>query len=128
MIILAYQKRVLALECELNAVKRRYKRLYKRVQFNPDSTSIAAVKCKLDILDKQAKLIKDQCAFYVKLGELYDIAKITDGFFEELESQDPEMLQRILDGMPDITKLDEEETRERDIAREEVRGEKIGKK
>ncbi len=122
MIILAYQKRVLALESQLSDIKREIFRLYRQIRFNPHSVDKAAVKFQLDALDKLAKLNKDQCAFYLKLGELYDIAKITDGFFEELERRDPELLQKILDLMPDITKLDEEEVKVRDSFRELAEG------
>ncbi|MCK4720380.1 hypothetical protein KAU08_06965 [bacterium] len=38
MIIPACQKRVLALECELNAIKRRLIRIYRQIRFNPDSS------------------------------------------------------------------------------------------
>ncbi|MCX6647468.1 MAG: hypothetical protein NTY09_14075 [bacterium] len=94
--ILLYQKRVLALEKEFTKVRRQLGRLRNHVRYHPDEFSKEAVKCQLDSLRLLIRAIKDETAFYLKLGQNYDILNIVYCICDSISRRDPQLFEEII--------------------------------
>jgi hypothetical protein len=93
---LLYQKRVLALEKEFTKVRRQLDRIREHVRYNQDEFSNEAVKCQLESLRLLVRAIKDETAFYLKLGQNYDNMLIVISICDSISRRDPKLLEEIL--------------------------------
>jgi hypothetical protein len=91
-----YQRRVLALEKEFRNARRELRRLLRQARFKPDSVKSSAVKTQLDLINALIRSIKEETAFFVKLGQLYDFSRLCDDFLEMLKRQDPDLADSII--------------------------------
>ncbi len=97
-----YQQRVLALEKQFHNARRNIKRLLKQARFKPDSVAQAAVKTQLDLINALIRLIKEETAFFVKLGQLYDFSLLCDEFVELIHRRDPELAIELLNDINEL--------------------------
>ena len=84
-----WQTRVLALEKSFQQANKRLNRLIRRVEYNPGSVDFKAVKTQLDLVKALTSLIREETAFYVKLGQLYDLTHLFDEICMIPDRQDP---------------------------------------
>jgi hypothetical protein len=91
-----YQKRVLALEKRFDNARRQLDRLQEHIRYNPDAFSKESVKCQLDAFRLLVRTLKDETAFYIKLGQIYDYVDLARRFFDLLMRRDPQLLDEIL--------------------------------
>jgi len=84
-----WQTRVLALEKSFQQAHKRLNRLIRRVEYSPGSVDLKAVKTQLDLVKTLISLIREETAFYVKLGQLYDLTHLFDEIFKIFDRQDP---------------------------------------
>jgi hypothetical protein len=99
--IWAYQQRILALENDLIKAKQSMKRLLHRLSHDPGGVDLKVAKTQLDLLDGLVRLTKVQTAYYVKLGQIYDLVAFHDLFVKELERRDPFLAMQIIEELLD---------------------------
>jgi len=63
----------------------------------PETPDRATRKLRIDAAVGLARLIKEQTAFYMKLGDLYDASKLLKDLICEFRSEDEELTDRVLD-------------------------------
>ena len=63
----------------------------------PETPDRAKLKLKLDTAFALARLIKEQAAFYMKIGDLYDAFKLLKDLIDEFRKEDDELTDRVLD-------------------------------
>jgi hypothetical protein len=97
-----YQYRILALEDELTTTRRGLKRLLHRLQYDPDRVDLKAAKTQLDLIDGLVRLATVQTAYYVKLGQVYDLARFHELFIEELKRRDPDLALEIIETLMNL--------------------------
>lgn len=66
----------------------------KKSSETPDRTTL---KLKIDTAVGHARLIKEQTAFYMKIGDLYDAFKLLNDLIDEFRSEDDGLTDRVLD-------------------------------
>jgi len=91
-----FQERILALEKEFADARRNLKRLLRQLRYAPDSVAPEAVRAQLGLVNSLIRLIKEESAFYAKLGQLYDFSKLLAAFlnlFEYWDSDESEHYQ-----------------------------------
>jgi hypothetical protein len=64
---------------------------------DPGGVDLKVAKTQLDLLDGLIRLTKVQTAYYVKLGQVYDLVRFHDLFIKELKRRDPELAIQIID-------------------------------
>ena len=92
-----YNSRILALENDLIKAKQTMKRLLHRLHHDPGGVDLKVAKTQLDLLNGLIRLTKVQTAYYVKLGQVYDLVRFHDLFVKELKRRDPELAIQIID-------------------------------
>jgi len=97
-----YQRRVLALEKEFNNARRDLRRLLRQARYKPASVNSSALKTQLDLVNALIRLTKEETAFFVKLGQLYDFSQFCDDMIELLKRQDPELAGHMIKEIDDI--------------------------
>ena len=91
-----YQSRILALDKELYEARRHIKRLMRQTRYKPGSVKSTAVKTQLDLVNSLIRLLKEETAFYVKLGQQFDSMKIMQIVTGILARRDPDMAVEIM--------------------------------
>ncbi len=94
--IYLYERRVLALERHFKEARRHLDRIDRQVRYNPKSVKRSVVKSQLDLINASIRITKEETAFFVRLGQLYDVMQLHVDFFEILSSRDPELMREIL--------------------------------
>jgi hypothetical protein len=85
-----YQKRLLSLESEFEEIR-------KKIQALPGVLSGNDIKNQLAVCTESIRLIKEQTAFYIKLGRNYDLLRLVEDILDAVRAEDPEMEDRIFD-------------------------------
>lgn len=57
----------------------------------------ANIKEQMSFLDDKMKALREQVAYYIKLGEIYDIARLGKAFFDALSERAPELMKEIIE-------------------------------
>lgn len=94
--IFLYEKRILALDSMFHKVRRQLERLTKRAWHSRDSVDWKAAKYQLDMIKTLIRITKEEAAFFLRLGQLYDVMKFHNDLFGYLERRDPDLLHQIL--------------------------------
>ena len=87
----------MALEKQYRDTRRELRRLLRQSRYKPDSVKPSAVKTQLDLVKALIRLTKEETAFFVKLGQLYDISRFTDDLVELLKRHDTDLLARLIE-------------------------------
>ena len=98
-----YQARLLKLEKELEHARKAVRTLQEDLE-NASQTDMGSAKAsggtqaklRLDTVVVLLRLIKEQMAFYLKLGEKYDVLQLAEGIIDELSRRDGELCREIL--------------------------------
>lgn len=90
-----YEKRLLALENEFEEIRLEIIGLSVKAEGSDESTDLKDLKTKLAFCTERIRLIKEQTAFYVKLGEKYDILRLLEDFTDAVRNEDAELEARI---------------------------------
>jgi len=98
-----YRARLLKLEKEFENARRIIKELEKFLAEastenlgDPKGSGRAEVKLRLDVAIGLVRLVKEQVAFYLKLGEKYDAIQLAEMLVEELKRRDEPLCREIL--------------------------------
>ena len=91
-----YNQRILALDKQFIDAQRHLYRLLRQLRYNFGSVKRSAIKSQLDMIKALIRLTKEETAFFVKLGRLYDVMKYHADFIDLLERRDPTLLKEIL--------------------------------
>jgi hypothetical protein len=97
-----YQERILALEDELTKTRRGLKRLLFRLHHDPDRVDLKVAKTQLVLIDGLIRLATVQTAYYVKLGQVYDLARFHELFMQELKRRDPALAIEIIETLMEL--------------------------
>ena len=92
-----YQKRILELECEFRSTMRDLKALLRKHRYKPGSIRPGEIKAHLGLVNAMTRLIKEETAFYAKVGQLYDVALLVSDIYKLLQHQDPEKADAFMD-------------------------------
>jgi len=65
-------------------------------RFNPDSLRRDVVKSRLELINALIRLTKEESAFFLKLGQLYDFMSFITDFIELLKRHDPKLAREII--------------------------------
>jgi hemerythrin-like domain-containing protein len=79
---------------EVQEILENTERTDQKISETPDR---AKLKLKLDTAFALARLIKEQAAFYMKIGDLYDAFKLLKDLIDEFRKEDDELTDRVLD-------------------------------
>ena len=91
-----YQRRILALDDQYETLKRHLRRLLKQTRFHRGTLNKLAVRTQLDTIKAQTRVIKEEAAFLVRLGRLYDVAKFNLDLAEILTRRDPDLFREVI--------------------------------
>ncbi len=91
-----YQRRILALDDQYETLKRHLRRLLKQTRFHRGTLNKLAVRTQLDTIKAQTRVIKEEAAFLVRLGRLYDLSKLHTDLAEILSRRDPDLFKEVL--------------------------------
>ena len=91
-----YQRRILALEKRFLKAERNLDRLLRQATCNPASLDRSVVKTQLDLINALIRLIKEETAFFVKLGQLYDFSRFCEDVTDFIARRDPDYAAEIL--------------------------------
>jgi hypothetical protein len=93
-----YERRLLDLESGFRTALEACRALRKRLSdaTGDGAPDIGPVKLELDILGVEIRLLKDNVAYYFKLGRIYDIVRFHEDFKEELRKVDPKLAVEII--------------------------------
>ena len=80
-----YQMRILALEEAFDRLRKRVRKLSE----GPEELDNTERRVQLDLLLVDLRVLKEQTAYYVKLGESYDLARFHTDLLNELRDRDP---------------------------------------
>ena len=94
-----YERRLMSLEWQFFKARRSIERLSSKISCNPGKVEKANVKMQLDLAVGLIRLLKEQAAFYVKLGDVYDIVRFHEEFVQELERRDRALAAEIVEEM-----------------------------
>ena len=101
-----YQKKLTELESDFKDAKDAIRKIQKALE-NPEGasegadkeTDRATIKLRLDVALALVRLIKEQTAFYAKLGKKFDAFKLAEGIIYRLLSEDPGLAKRIVEDL-----------------------------
>jgi hypothetical protein len=97
--IWAYQQRILALEDELTLARRGLKHILRRLEHAPARVDLKVASTQLDLINSLIRLANVQIAYYVKLGQVYDLAHFHGLFIQELKRRDPALAMEIIEAL-----------------------------
>ena len=97
MSVFLYEQRILALEKRFENVWRQMGRLQKGSFYATGKNYWKMAKIRLDAFRLQVRMLKDESAFYVKLGQVYDVIKFHTEFFDFFLRRDPDLCKKMLD-------------------------------
>jgi hypothetical protein len=80
-----YQKRILGLEEAFDRLRERMRKL----SDEPEELNNTEQKVQLDLVLVDLRVLKEQTAYYAKLGESYDLARFHIDLLDELRDRDP---------------------------------------
>ena len=103
----SYLQRILALDDEFRKSRRTLDRLERQVRFKPASVRKNAFNAQLGLARLRTRLVKEESAFYARLGQQYDAVRLLDGIVELLDRRDPDMTLEILEELEE--KISKEE-------------------
>ena len=96
MSVFLYEQRILALEKRFENVWRQMGRLQKGSFYATGKNYWKMAKIRLDAFRLQVRMLKDESAFYVKLGQFYDLIKFHNDLFDFILRRDPDLFDEIL--------------------------------
>jgi len=91
-----YESRILSLENDYLNTRREIGDLLRLLKHKPETVDPGAVRSQLNLLSKFIQLIKKQRAFYLELGENYDLMRLHEEFIQVLLERDPELAVSII--------------------------------
>jgi hypothetical protein len=91
-----YQERVLALDSQFAALRRRLAKLRKNLVWAKDNKVRGMVKSQLELALAELSILKEVASFYFKLGKLYDIMAINHDMVVFISRQDPDLFRRMV--------------------------------
>ena len=89
----------MALDREFLETRRQLKLLLRQARYKPDSLRRDVVKSQLELINALIRLIKEESAFFLKLGRLYDFISFIGDFIELLKRRDPKLAHEIIKEM-----------------------------
>jgi len=97
-----YQARVIRLEKEYNRARRELRRLMKRVRSSPDPVDRKAVRVQLDLMNTLLRLNREESAFLLRLGQIYDYVRLLHDVLDKIKEHDPDWYDKIIEEIKEM--------------------------
>ncbi|HDS29707.1 MAG TPA: hypothetical protein ENN67_01550 [Firmicutes bacterium] len=90
-----HQNRLVEIETEFCDAIDKARELRARLT-NADETDTALIKLELAVLSVEIRALKEKAAFFLKLGERYEMARFHRDFIDELRRENPKLAEKII--------------------------------